>query len=78
MAILSALMQGLRIRKMQATSNALREGVLLELIGRGRQADIRESTVRHLISRFEIDARQAFRVQQTALSLFEQAAKEWD
>ena len=76
-AILSALMQGLRIRKMQATSNALREGVLLELIGRGRQADIRESTVRHLISRFEIDARQAFRVQQTALSLFEQAAKEW-
>ena len=77
-AILSALMQGLRIGQMQATSNALREGVLLELIGRERQADIREAPVRRLISRFEIDARQAFRVQHTALSLFEQVRKEWN
>jgi exopolyphosphatase/guanosine-5'-triphosphate,3'-diphosphate pyrophosphatase len=77
-ALLSALMQGLRIQQMQATTNALREGVLLELIGRERHADIREATVRHLMSRFEIDARQAFRVQQTALSLFDQVRQEWN
>ena len=75
---MSALMQGLRIEQMQATGNALREGVLLELIGRERQADIRETTVRHLIERFEIDARQAFRVQHTALSLFDQVRDEWN
>ncbi len=77
-AVLSALMQGLRIRSLQATRNALREGVLLELIGRERQSDIRDETVRHLMDRFEIDGRQAFRVQQTALSLFDQSCRAWN
>ena len=62
---------------MRATPNALREGVLLELIGRRRQSDIRDQTVKHLLERFEIDARQAFRVQQTALTLFDQAQEKW-
>ena len=77
-AVLSALVQGLRIRELEATRSALREGVLLELIGRERQADIREETVRHVMDRFEIDGRQAFRVQQTALSLFDQVRSEWN
>ena len=77
-AVLSALFQGLRIETLRATPNALREGVLLELIGRGKQSDIRDKTVRHLVERFEIDARQAFRVQQTALSLFDQAQAAWE
>lgn len=76
-AVLSALMQGLRIDGLQASSNALREGVLLDLIGREQRVDVRESTVRHLQERFEIDGRQAFRVQQTALSLFDQVSQEW-
>jgi len=76
-AVLSALVQGLRIEELQATRNALREGVLLELIGRKQHADIRDETVRHLMDRFEIDGRQAFRVQQTALSLFDQVREDW-
>ena len=76
-AVLSALFLGLRIESLRATPNALREGVLLELIGRGKQSDIRDQTVKHLVERFEIDARQAFRVQQTALSLFDQARETW-
>lgn len=76
-AVLSALFMGLRIESLRATPNALREGVLLELIGRDKEADIRDQTVRHLVERFEIDARQAFRVQQTALSLFDQARTDW-
>ena len=76
-AVLSALMQGLRIDGLNASSNALREGVLLDLVGREQHADVRDSTVRHLQERFEIDGRQAFRVQQTALSLFDQVAQEW-
>ena len=35
-AILSALFAGLRLNRLRATGNALREGVLLELIGRER------------------------------------------
>jgi exopolyphosphatase/guanosine-5'-triphosphate,3'-diphosphate pyrophosphatase len=76
-AILSALFEGLRLDRMRATTNALREGVLLELIGRERHQDIRDQTVRHLSDRFDIDGRQAFRVQQTALSLFDQVRDVW-
>ena len=76
-AILSALFEGLRITNMRATGNALREGVLLELIGRDRHQDIRDQTVRYMSDRFEIDGRQAFRVQQTALSLFDQVKESW-
>jgi len=76
-AILSALVEGLRIRDLRASNNALREGVLLELVRRGQPEDIRESTVRHLMTRYEIDGRQAFRVQQTALSIFSQVAETW-
>ena len=32
--------KGLRIERMQATSKALREGVLLELIGREKDAEV--------------------------------------
>lgn len=77
-AVLSALFQGLRIETLRATPNALREGVLLELLGRDKQSDIRDQTVKHLVERFEIDGRQAFRVQQTALSLFDQAQESWE
>jgi exopolyphosphatase/guanosine-5'-triphosphate,3'-diphosphate pyrophosphatase len=77
-AILSALFEGLRLEQMRATTNALREGVLLELIGRERHQDIRDQTIRYLSERFDIDGRQAFRVQQTALSLFDQAQDTWE
>jgi exopolyphosphatase/guanosine-5'-triphosphate,3'-diphosphate pyrophosphatase len=76
-AILSALFEGLRLEQMRATTNALREGVLLELMGRERHQDIRDQTIRQLSDRFDIDGRQAFRVQQTALSLFDQVQTVW-
>jgi exopolyphosphatase/guanosine-5'-triphosphate,3'-diphosphate pyrophosphatase len=76
-AILSALFTGLRLRELRATNHALREGVLLELVGRERFQDLRDTTVRHLMERFEIDGQQAFRVQQTALELFDQVKTEW-
>jgi len=76
-AILSALFEGLRLEEMRATTNALREGVLLELMGRERHQDIRDQTIRQLSDRFDIDGRQAFRVQQTALSLFDQVQHVW-
>ena len=76
-AILSALFTGLRLKELRATNRALREGVLLELVGRERFQDLRDTTVRHLMDRFEIDGRQAFRVQQTAIELFDQVKEEW-
>lgn len=77
-AILSAVFQALRIQEMRATKNALREGVLVDLVGRQGHSDIREQTVRRLMERWDIDGRQAFRVQQTALALFDQCRMAWD
>ncbi len=76
-AILSAVFQALRIDHMRATGNALREGVLLDLVGRQGHGDVREQTVRRLMDKLDIDGRQAFRVQQTALTLFDQCAADW-
>lgn len=76
-AILRALFTALRMDALQATSNALREGVLLELVGREQHRDIREDTVKRMIHRFEVDGRQAFRVAQTATILFDQVQEVW-
>lgn len=77
-AILSAIFQALRIEEMRATGNALREGVLLDLVGRQGHADVREHTVRRLMDRLDVDGRQAFRVQQTAVNLYEQCQEQWN
>jgi exopolyphosphatase/guanosine-5'-triphosphate,3'-diphosphate pyrophosphatase len=77
-AILSAIFQALRIEEMRATGNALREGVLLDLVGRQGHSDVREHTVRRLMDRLDVDGRQAFRVQQTAVNLYEQCQEEWN
>jgi exopolyphosphatase/guanosine-5'-triphosphate,3'-diphosphate pyrophosphatase len=77
LAIISALFTGLRLEHMRATPSALREGVVLELVGREHERDIRDETVRRAMDSFGVDGRQAFQVQQTALRLFDAVAPVW-
>jgi exopolyphosphatase/guanosine-5'-triphosphate,3'-diphosphate pyrophosphatase len=78
LAIISALFTGLRIDHLRATPKALREGVLLEIVGREHAQDIRDDTVRRVMDGFGVDGRQAFHVQQTALRLFDAVKEAWD
>ncbi len=76
-AVLSAVIEGLGVERMATSQSALREGVLVDLIGRSRHEDVREQTIARLAQRFQCDAEQAERVGATALALFDQVAESW-
>ena len=76
-AILYAIFEALDIELMQATSGALREGVIHDLLGRAYQKDVRDTTVRDLVSRYHIDEKHGSKVRETAIGLLAQAAEAW-
>ncbi|MDE0061961.1 MAG: exopolyphosphatase [Gammaproteobacteria bacterium] len=78
MAVLTAVVDALRLGTLRASRGALREGLLYDLLGRAHDRDIRESTVQNLMVRYHIDAAHAKRVRDTALSLLAQTAVAWD
>jgi exopolyphosphatase/guanosine-5'-triphosphate,3'-diphosphate pyrophosphatase len=77
LAILQGIFEALGIEEMQATSGALREGLLYDLLGRVQDQDVRENTVQSLAVRYHIDQAHARRVRETAIALLAQAALEW-
>jgi exopolyphosphatase/guanosine-5'-triphosphate,3'-diphosphate pyrophosphatase len=74
LAILTAVFKSLKIESMESSPGALREGVLYDLLGRMRRADVREPTIRGFVERYGVDEAQASRVERTALGLLEQVA----
>jgi len=77
LAILIAIFRRLEIERMDATSGALREGVLYDLVGRIRHEDIRDRTIRRFTEQYHADRGQAARVERTALNLLAQARPDW-
>lgn len=70
LAVLCALFDLMQIDAMHAALGALRHGVLYDLLQREENTDLRSTMVAALGNRFAVDATQAGRVQNTALSLF--------
>ena len=77
LAILEALFDALQVQSMDLSEGALREGVLYELFGRHQHEDVRERTLSALAERSHVDAEQAARVEQKALSLLSKVAEPW-
>lgn len=77
-AVLSALFKALNIKLMQVSDEALREGLLYEMLGQFHDEDIRDKTVKTLSERYNIDRSQARRVNTTAVQLYEQVADTWN
>ena len=77
LAILRAAFESLGIKRMDVSRKALREGVLHDLQGRERHEDVRDSTIRRFVQRYDVDLEQALRVERTALYLLQRAAKGW-
>ncbi len=73
--ILEACMDGFGIERLDVSPYALREGVLVDLVGRLEHSDPRETTVMALAERFGVDRAQAERVRDFALAGFEQVAE---
>ena len=77
-AILAAAFQAFGIERMTASSGSLREGLLLDLLGRRGTSDVRPQSLRRLQELYRVDAEQAARVERTALGLLRQAARAWE
>jgi exopolyphosphatase/guanosine-5'-triphosphate,3'-diphosphate pyrophosphatase len=75
--ILDAAFNELEIKRMQVSENALREGALYDIIGRGGERDPRVASILALCERYACDMDQLARVERTALALFDQAAGAW-
>jgi exopolyphosphatase/guanosine-5'-triphosphate,3'-diphosphate pyrophosphatase len=75
--VLEAAFQALGLERMGVSKAALREGVLYDMLGRGRGADPRETSVIALMQRYGIDNDQAARVESTAMMLFDRVAHAW-
>jgi exopolyphosphatase/guanosine-5'-triphosphate,3'-diphosphate pyrophosphatase len=77
-AVLYAVFRNLGVERMEVSDEALREGLLYEMTGRGSpQDDVRERTVDSLVSRYHVDSSHARRIENTAMSLFGQVVKPW-
>jgi exopolyphosphatase / guanosine-5'-triphosphate,3'-diphosphate pyrophosphatase len=71
-AIMSAVFDELGIERMTYADGALRLGVLYDLLGRFHHHDMRHATVDQFMRRYQVDVRQAERVDRTAGAILEQ------
>ncbi len=77
-AIVHAIMKTLKIKSMQASTVALREGIIFDMVGKAEHVDIQSQTLANLASRYGIRAQQAIRVETTVSDLFNQVADAWE
>ncbi|MCB1734784.1 MAG: exopolyphosphatase [Gammaproteobacteria bacterium] len=76
-AVLMGVFEAIGVQRMQVSKEALREGLLYDLLGRIRHEDARERTVNAIAKRFSVDVGQAERVARTAQSHLDRVGTEW-
>lgn len=76
-AVLRSVFTTLGVEHMRVSQEALREGLIYEMIGRSRHEDVRERTVNALCQRFDTDEEHAERIKVTALTFYGQVAQPW-
>lgn len=76
-AVLRSVFTALGIERMQVSEEALREGLLYEMMGLVRHQNVQERSVAVLAQRFGIDEAHAGRIRDTALVLFGQVVRDW-
>ncbi|MGA0027193.1 MAG: exopolyphosphatase [Steroidobacteraceae bacterium] len=76
-AIMAQVFETLGLQEVQVADTALREGLLLDMLGRLTDVDVRRTTIASLEKRFHVDAEQASRVEATASALLAQVAAPW-
>jgi exopolyphosphatase/guanosine-5'-triphosphate,3'-diphosphate pyrophosphatase len=76
-AVLAEVMSALRVDRLDISGGALREGLLYDMLGRLKNEDARERSIRAMQRRYHVDLEQAVRVETTAVSLLEQVARSW-
>lgn len=78
LAILIALFEMFGIQHMEVSKQALREGLLYDLLGRIEHKDIRNQTIASLMERWQVDPKQAHSVAEMTQLLLPQVKHEWN
>src|SRR5690606_3404016 len=68
---------GLGLEHLDASEGALREGLLYDMLGRLRDEDARERSVRGMQHRYHVDEEQGARVERTVEALLDQVEAGW-
>ena len=76
-AVLLAVFRSTGIERMLVSNEALREGLIYEMLGRIHHEDVRQLAVHSLRKRFNADSKQLQRVEETATALFKQVSPHW-
>ncbi len=76
-AVLTAVFEALGLEHMEVAGGALREGVLLDLLGRLQGEDIRTDAVESLAMRYAVDIHQVRHVEATALEIHAAVRQSW-
>ncbi|MDX1633215.1 MAG: exopolyphosphatase [Marinobacter sp.] len=76
-AILMAAFESLGIEEMTYADGALREGLLYDIAGRIQHEDVRDRTIQALQERYHVDQQHAQAVEDTAMTIYEQVADQW-
>ncbi len=77
LTILMASFEILNIKVMQVSTNALREGLIFDTLGRIQSQDARETSITGIQKWLKVDVQQAKYVAETALHLYDQAHNSW-
>lgn len=75
LAVMMAAFDELGIDSMRYCDGALRQGVIHDLLGRDEGRDVRAITIERMLLRHHVERTHAQRVRDTALALFDQAAR---
>ncbi len=76
--IMQSVLKALSIDRLRVCEYAMREGLLYDMLGRAEHRDPREASINGLAARYGVDTEQARRVEQTALTLFDQVSVDWE
>ena len=77
LAIVDAVMRSFELPRIEVAEGALREGVLLEIVGRLHHEDVRDDTITAMAERHGVDRVHARVVRRTATALFREVATAW-
>ncbi len=76
--VLWAVFDQLGIERMDVSDQALREGVLYDLIGRIEHTDVRQRSIDSTAARWSVDIEHAARVENAAVAFLERLAPAWE
>ena len=78
LSVLIAVFEVLGIDRLMVSDQALRDGVLYDLIGRSSENDIRDVSISAMLDRFSVDIKHAQYVSSTARFIYDEIASSWD